>query len=177
MRGDCQAGDLEMVVTASPMSEHPCMLMLKKSLTVAAFPAYHPSWCMTQASLIVASLPPYSPQPILARYLPCSGVLPPQSVLAPIAATGLPNLLDSDCQCSLVQPVFPHPMLDQTAVVIYLDLDIVHLMEEYFLPWYIPGVLLVAHLSDHLREMILSISLSLTEWSDSSYFHVLVSVF
>ena len=124
-----------MVVTASPMSEHPCMLMLKKSLTVTAFPAYLPSWCMTQASLIVASLPPYSPQPILARYLPCSGVLPPQSVLAPIAATGLPNLLDSDCQCSLVQPVVPHPMLDQMAVVIHLDQDIVHLVVEYFLPW------------------------------------------
>ena len=103
-------------------------------------------------------------------------VLPPQSVLAPIATADLPNLLGPDCQCSLLQPVILHPMLDPMAVVIHLDQDVVHLMVEYFLPWYIPGVLLVARLGDHLREMILSISLSLTEWSDSSYFHVLVSV-
>ena len=104
------------------------------------------------------------------------GSLLPQSVHAPRSITDLPNLLGPDCQCSLVQPVAFHPMLDQIAVVIHLDQDVVHLMVEYFLPWYIPGVLLVAHLCDHLRELILPISLSLTEWFDSSYSYVLASV-
>ena len=80
------------------------------------------------------------------------------------------NLLDPDCQCSLVQLVVPHPRQDQVAVVIHLDQDIFHLMVEYFLPWHISGVVRVAHLGDHVREMVLPIFLSLTEWSDSSYF-------
>ena len=78
------------------------------------------------------------------------GSLLPQSVLAPIAIADLSNLLDPDCQCSLVQPVTLHPML---ALIVP-----------------------VLHLLDHLTELVLPISLSLTEWSDSSYFHVLVSV-
>ena len=79
------------------------------------------------------------------------GSLLSQNVLAPIAIADLPNLLGPDCQCSLVQPVTLHPMLDPMAAVL--------------------------HLLDHLRELILPISLSLTEWFDSSHSHVSASMF
>ena len=51
-----------MMETASLMSEHPSMMMMKESSSsVVASPAYHPSWYLSQATSIVASLPPYSP--------------------------------------------------------------------------------------------------------------------
>jgi hypothetical protein len=74
-------------------------------------------------------------------------------------------LSDSNYQCSLVQLVVPHPMQDQVAVMVYLDQDLVHLLVEYSLS----GVVLVAHLGGHVREIVLHISLSLKEWSGSSY--------